>query len=119
MGAVLNTLFVGLTVGMVGGAVFGNVMPQDVSASPVVVSAAERPAAGTGPFAVGQLVRTDVGAVRVTSVVTIAAVTPAEVQVTFRLTNDTGTTVTVAPAQLTLDAVPATNVEPATPVLTG
>jgi len=52
-------------------------------------------------------------------VVTIAAVRPAEVQITFRLTNDTGTTVTVTPTQLTLDAVPAKSIEPATPVLTG
>jgi hypothetical protein len=75
---------------------------------------------GPGPFAVGQAVRTDIGVVRVTNVESLGGLSAqdlgganhgiaglvdadqAQVQVTLRLTNDTGSAVKYSPSQITM-----------------
>jgi hypothetical protein len=108
LGATLNVLSIALTLGFAGGAVAGTLRPPagaaQAASAPAAAPAPEaaEPASGAGPFGVGELVRTSVGAMRVTDVTTFAAVSPARVEVTVRLTNDTAAAVHFTPAALGL-----------------
>jgi hypothetical protein len=128
--AVLNVALIGLALGMTAGGVFANLAPVGASADAGAEAGAVHATAvvdvvsGPGPFRVGQVVRSGVGVVQVTDVVTIRAVTPPRLLVTLRVTNDAAHSVQLETHDLLLRdgegaSAPASALEPAGAVPTG